>query len=163
MNTAWSPNYLAKWLFAQKRVWIAADGREIEIASMDAEHALNTLLMIERVNDDICKATGLTRERLLQTKLYGALRDRVAETHAPKAEPIVPDPEQPGSFQELIDLLFERPKRAPRHPLAAGQPCPKGRMCNHPDGLLRDIPCLKTTCPLKARGSRSFDDMGPLA
>lgn len=75
MNFDWAPSYLVRWLFDQGNVWIKADGTPVSLVAMDYDHALNTLLMIERVSRDIDE--HLRGQRVQDTVLYAALRERV--------------------------------------------------------------------------------------
>lgn len=79
MNESWAPNYLGKWLFQQSKLWITAAGEAKQIRTMDREHALNTLLMLERVQSDLRDERALPYGVKLQdTPLYKALHKRVA-------------------------------------------------------------------------------------
>lgn len=83
MNRSWAPGYLGKWLFAQNRLWITAAGEAVTIRTMDRTHALNTLLMLERVEGDL-RSEGALRmgQELQDTPLYAALYKRVAAREA---------------------------------------------------------------------------------
>lgn len=93
MNRGWAPGYLARWLFSQGEVWITADGRPVEIDAMEWEHALNTLLMIERVAGSIEPEIG--GGYVQDTPLYAALRRRV-------------EADEPTALDNPAILPFER-------------------------------------------------------
>lgn len=68
-------SYLLKWLFNQDEIWITAAGEEKCVEEMDLDHALNTLLMMERVVEDF----PFPRDELQDKPLYKALYARVKD------------------------------------------------------------------------------------
>ncbi len=64
-------SHLARALFDQDKVWVTAQSEVLKVAEMDLSHALNTLLMIERMDD-------LPIKDVQNTKLYEALYQRVS-------------------------------------------------------------------------------------
>ncbi len=65
-----SAGHLTRALFDQGEIWVTAKSEVLRIADMHPTHILNTLLMVERLDD-------LPVENLHGTKLYEALYDRV--------------------------------------------------------------------------------------
>lgn len=82
LQRAWAPDYLADWLFGQTDIWVTAAGEVVNPATMDPEHALNTLCFLERVADDL----PFPRESLQSKPLYGAIRQRVLDILVPPPE-----------------------------------------------------------------------------
>ena len=76
MNRDWAPDYLVRWLFEQDDVWITASRRLVFVASMEREHLLNTLLMLERVANSI-EVHLPVATRVQDTVLYNTMRRRV--------------------------------------------------------------------------------------
>lgn len=75
MNRGWAPSYLVRSYFDQSTTWVTADGRRLWIPHMEFDHALNALLMLERVADDV--EEHLRDERVQDTPLYAGLKARV--------------------------------------------------------------------------------------
>lgn len=74
-NTSWAPHYLIRWLFEQDTIWITAKGEKRCVQTMDRDHALNTILMLERVRTQI--EPFLKDQHIWETPLYAALKQRV--------------------------------------------------------------------------------------
>lgn len=70
-------SHLTKALFGQDKVWVTAQSDVRQIAEMSPQHCLNTLLMIERMDD-------LPIDDLHATPLYAALYDRVLSFLPPR-------------------------------------------------------------------------------
>lgn len=125
INRSWAPAYLVKWFFDQSEFWVTAKGDKVLISKMGDGHAVNTLLMLERVADDIepllttMGESGLpkTQIHIQDTALYEALYRKVmaavGEAFPPLAEPEIEpwdtevDVEVPLS--DLIGSLFGGP------------------------------------------------------
>jgi hypothetical protein len=75
----WAPRYLVEWLFDQDRIWITAKGEQKFISQMEADHLLNTLLFLERNEDDLNEG-GVPTGTLQHTALYQAIKRRLLET-----------------------------------------------------------------------------------
>lgn len=76
VQRAWAPDYLVRAIFDQDRFWITAAGEWKVVAAMAPDHALNTLLFLERVDHDL----PIPAESLQHTALYKALYQRVKES-----------------------------------------------------------------------------------
>jgi hypothetical protein len=77
IQRAWAPDYLVRAYFDQSEEWITADGRRIKIAEMLYDHALNALLFLERVQDDL--PIHVDGKHVQDTPLYKAIYGRVFE------------------------------------------------------------------------------------
>lgn len=120
INRAWDPNYLVQWYFGQSEFWITAAGDKVLISKMGDGHAVNTLLMLERVAADIEKLLG-TRGRLgggvpvtlQETELYQALHKKVmaavGEAMPPLDEPEIDEQPAPTGLEGLLGHLFKGP------------------------------------------------------
>jgi hypothetical protein len=89
--------HLTKALFEQDRIWVTSAAKVVKIESMDKEHALNTLLMLERF-DDLPDIVALH-----ESPLYLALK-----AHVLLSDPI--DPEKPSDslWPHQKDVSFRR-------------------------------------------------------
>lgn len=74
INRSWGPEYLVRWFFDQGEIWVTAMGDEKRIVDMADDHLLNTLLMLERVQDDLP-----LRKPLQETALYRAMKGQVLD------------------------------------------------------------------------------------
>lgn len=74
-NRSFGGDYLLKWLFNQDEVWITAAGEEKRVEEMDLDHALNTLLMMERVVEDFPFPRDELQDKPLYKALYGRVKD----------------------------------------------------------------------------------------
>lgn len=93
-QTSWAPHYLIRWLFNQDSIWITAEGEKKCVQAMDRDHALNTVLFLERVGSQI---EGFLGKRVFATPLYAALKER-----ARTAEPPSGPPPPPGARFKVI-------------------------------------------------------------
>lgn len=101
--TSWSPSYLVKAFYDQGLTWISANGTHHAIATMEHRHALNTLLMLERVEGDIRKHGGFKPSGCIQdTPLYKALKMRVENGDAESTGNAVQIP--PGEYDGIARL-----------------------------------------------------------
>lgn len=76
VQRGWAPDYLVRAIFDQDQFWITAAGEWKIVAAMAPDHALNTLLFLERVDHDL----PIPAESLQHTALYKALYQRVKES-----------------------------------------------------------------------------------
>ena len=74
VNQSWAPNYLIQSYFDQPEAWITAKGESLNVEDMDREHALNSILMVERVRTQI---EPFLKCHVWETPLYAALKARV--------------------------------------------------------------------------------------
>ncbi len=77
--------HLTKALFAQDKIWVNAKSEVVRISDMKTDHVLNTLLMLERMDD-----LPFSSRELHGTKLYAALYDRLLGALAPNVQAPTP-------------------------------------------------------------------------
>lgn len=114
----WSADYIIKWYFGQSAFWINRHGDKVLISKMGDGHAINTLLMLERVAGDIEPLINSSRYAHIQeTELYQALYKKVmaavGEAMPPLADPEIEDNQVPEyrapGLGDLIGAMFKGP------------------------------------------------------
>lgn len=88
-------SHLARALFAQDQLWVTAQSKVVEVAEMDLTHALNTLLMIERMTDLPIKDVQGTK---LYEALYGRVFDAMRAQESPRPRVQAPTPVEATSL-----------------------------------------------------------------
>lgn len=107
MTINFGGDYLLKWLFSQNEVWITATGESKRVDEMDLDHCLNTLLMMERVADDLPFESDALQEKALYKALYARVKNALTGLDVGPTE-TAPEFEDGPSAWQTFPLLIRR-------------------------------------------------------